>query len=127
VSAVRGGDVERTVNWSSAMSGACSLWPGAGSAMPRWRRATQEAFIRGYRRLWLLATARSLPAGSPPSLATPLSISVSRHRAELNKRERWSLEQTAAPEISAGESDAPCTPEMLRQTLEELPAAHAKA
>ena len=38
--------------------------------------ATQEAFIRGYRRLWLLGMARSFPAGSLPSPATSPSISA---------------------------------------------------
>src|ERR1017187_1286418 len=86
--------------------------------------ATQEAFILGYRRLWLLGDGAKFAAWIT-TIARHAAINLGlRHRRELNKRERWSLEQTDPPETSAGESAAPCMPEMLRQTLAELPAAH---
>lgn len=88
--------------------------------------ATQEAFIRAYRRLWLLGDGAKF-AGWIASIARHVAINFGlRHRRELNKRERWALEQ--APEREdhphATEADPPCAPETLRQTLADLPAAH---
>jgi RNA polymerase sigma-70 factor (ECF subfamily) len=125
VSAVRGGDVERyreLVERHERRVFAVA-WSRLGDAALA-EEATQEAFIRGYRRLWLLGDGAKF-AGWITAIARHAAINLGlRHRRELNKRERWSLEQAAVPETSAGESTAPCTPEMLRQTLEELPAAH---
>ena len=125
VSAVRGGDVERyreLVERHERRVFAVA-WSRLGDAALA-EEATQEAFIRGYRRLWLLGDGAKF-AGWITSIARHAAINLGlRHRRELNKRERWSLEQTATPEASTGESAAPCTPEMLRQTLEELPATH---
>ena len=125
MSAVRGGDVERyrelvERHERRVFAVAWSRLGDAGLA----EEATQEAFIRGYRRLWLLGDGAKF-AGWITSIARHAAINLGlRHRRELNKRERWSLEQAAAPESSAADSTAPCTPEMLRQTLAELPAAH---
>jgi RNA polymerase sigma-70 factor (ECF subfamily) len=125
VSAVRDGDVERyreLVERHERRVFAVA-WSRLGDAALA-EEATQEAFIRGYRRLWLLGDGAKF-AGWITSIARHAAINLGlRHRRELNKRERWSLEQAAAPETSVGDSGAPCTPEMLRQTLEELPAAH---
>src|ERR1035441_8013066 len=125
VSAVRGGDVERyreLVERHERRVFAVA-WSRLGDAALA-EEATQEAFIRGYRRLWLLGDGAKF-AGWITSIARHVAINLGlRHRRELNKRESWSLEQTASPETSVGESAAPCTPEMLRQTLEELPVAH---
>jgi RNA polymerase sigma-70 factor (ECF subfamily) len=125
VSAVRGGDVERyreLVERHERRVFAVA-WSRLGDATLA-EEATQEAFIRGYRRLWLLGDGAKF-AGWITSIARHAAINLGlRHRRELNKRERWSLEQTDPPETSADESAAPCTPEMLRQTLEELPAGH---
>ena len=125
VSAVCGGDVERyreLVERHERRVFAVA-WSRLGDAALA-EEATQEAFIRGYRRLWLLGDGAKF-AGWITSIARHAAINLGlRHRRELNKRERWSLEQTTAPETSTSESAAPCTPEMLRQTLEELPAAH---
>ncbi len=88
--------------------------------------ATQEAFIRAYRRLWLLGDGTKF-AGWIASIARHVAINFGlRHRRELSKRERWALEQAPAhePHPHTVETDAPCTPEMLRQTLAELPDAH---
>lgn len=87
---------------------------------------TQEAFIRAYRRLWLLGDGAKF-SGWVNTIARRIAINFGlRHRRELFKRERWALEQTPpqAPETQTDEADAPCTPETLRQTLAELPAAH---
>src|ERR1017187_8085662 len=83
--------------------------------------AAQEAFIRGYRRLWLLGDGAKFPAWIP-TIAPHAAINLGLRLRELNKRERWALEQ--APPASTDESPELCTPEMLRQTLAELPAAH---
>lgn len=87
--------------------------------------ATQEAFIRGYRRLWLLGDGAKF-SGWITSVARNVAINLGlRHRRELNKRERWALEYpTAANENPTTEPDPLHTPETLRQALTELPAAH---
>jgi RNA polymerase sigma-70 factor, ECF subfamily len=125
VSAVRGGEVERyreLVERHERRVFAVA-WSRLGDAALA-EEATQEAFIRGYRRLWLLGDGAKF-AGWITSIARHAAINLGlRHRRELNKRERWSLEQAAVSDASADESAAPCTPEMLRQTLAELPAAH---
>ena len=84
--------------------------------------AAQEAFIRGYRRLWLLGDGAKFAAWIT-TIARHAAINLGlRHRRELNKRERWALEQ--APPASADESPETCPPETLRQTLAELPDSH---
>src|ERR1039458_2231813 len=117
--------------------------------------ATQEAFIRGYRHLWLLGDGAKFAAWIT-TIARPAAINLGlrsrlwwllgdvpkfpawipttarhaainlglRHRRELNKCERWALEQPAATSPTTGETTEFCTPETLRQTLAELPAAH---
>ena len=88
--------------------------------------AAQEAFIRAYRRLWLLGDGTKFAAWVNV-IARHVAINFGlRHRRELNKRERWALEQTPPGEedTSASEADASCTPETLRRTLAELPDAH---
>ena len=58
--------------------------------------ATQEAFIRGYRYLQLLGEGEKFAAWIT-SIARNIAINLGiRHRRELNKRERWALEQTDA-------------------------------
>jgi RNA polymerase sigma-70 factor (ECF subfamily) len=123
VSAVRGGDVERyrelVERHERRVFGVA--WSRLGDATLA-EEATQEAFIRGYQRLWLLDDGAKF-AGWISSIARRLAINLGlRHRRELNKRERWALEQTS--DDSADESPRPCTPETLRRTLEDLPAAH---
>jgi RNA polymerase sigma-70 factor (ECF subfamily) len=88
--------------------------------------ATQEAFIRAYRRLWLLGDGAKFAAWVN-TIARRVAINFGlRHRRELNKRKRWALEnpENSTEENSADETDPLCTPETLRQTLAELPAAH---
>lgn len=85
---------------------------------------TQEAFIRAYRRLWLLGDGAKF-AGWIASIARHVAINFGlRHRRELNKRERWALEQAQTSDAAVEETEPPCTPETLRQTLAELPDAH---
>ena len=95
VSAVRGGDVERyreLVERHERRVFAVA-WSRLGDAALA-EEATQEAFIRGYRRLWLLGDGAKF-AGWITSIARHAAINLGlRHRRELNKRERWSLEQT---------------------------------
>jgi RNA polymerase sigma factor (sigma-70 family) len=85
--------------------------------------ATQEAFIRGYRHLALLADGEKFSAWIN-SITRHVAIGLGlRHRRELNKRERWALEQPAATEPAEEDTEL-CTPETLRQILAELPPAH---
>jgi RNA polymerase sigma factor (sigma-70 family) len=127
VTAVRGGDAERyreLVERHERRVFAVA-WSRLGDAALA-EEATQEAFIRGYRRLWLLGDGAKF-AGWIASVARNAAINLGlRHRRELNKRERWALEN---PEIategnSTDETDPLYTPETLRQTLAELPDAH---
>ena len=82
-----------TANWSSATNAMFSLSPGAGLAMSHWRKMSRkEAFVRAYRRLWLLGDGAKF-AGWVNTIARRLAINFGlRHRRELNKRERWALE-----------------------------------
>src|ERR1019366_8973157 len=83
---------------------------------------TQEAFIRAYRRLWLLGDGAKF-SGWINTIARRGAINFGpRHRRELNKRERWALENysEAAAENSPTENESLHSPETLRQTLAEL-------
>jgi RNA polymerase sigma-70 factor (ECF subfamily) len=123
VTAVRGGDAERyreLVERHERRVFAVA-WSRLGDAALA-EEATQEAFIRGYRRLWLLSDGAKF-AGWIAAVARNAAINLGlRHRRELNNRERWALEQT--PPSSADESPELCTPETLRQALAEMPDAH---
>jgi len=127
VAAVRGGDAERyreLVERHERRVYAVA-WSRLGDAALA-EEATQEAFIRAYRRLWLLGDGAKF-SGWVNTIARRLAINAGlRHRRELNKRERWALENpdNSSTENSANESDPLHTPEILRQTLAELPAAH---
>lgn len=87
---------------------------------------TQEAFIRAYRRLWMLGDGQKF-APWVSSIARRLAINSGlRHRRELSKRERWALEQSL-PEASSPQpedTDASCSPETLGHWLAELAPAH---
>ena len=84
---------------------------------------TQEAFIRGYRQLWKLGDAAKF-AGWITAIARHAAINLGlSHRRELDKRSRWALDHTNPPEDNPGEQNNPYTPELLRQTLEEMPPA----
>ncbi len=127
VAAVRGGDAERyreLVERHERRVYAVA-WSRLGDAALA-EEATQEAFIRAYRRLWLLGDGAKF-SGWVNTIARRVAINFGlRHRRELNKRERWALENPGNPpeENSANETDSIYTPETLRQTLAELPAAH---
>jgi RNA polymerase sigma-70 factor (ECF subfamily) len=83
--------------------------------------ATQEAFIRAYQRLWLLGDGKKFSSWIA-QIARNTAINLGlKHRRELDKRERWALEHEPKETVA---NEEPCTPEMLRQTLTELPAAH---
>ena len=127
VAAVRGGDAERyreLVERHERRVFAVA-WSRLGDAALA-EEVTQEAFIRAYRRLWLLGDGAKF-AGWVNAIVRRLAINCGlRHRRELNKRERWALEnpQVSTAENSTGEPDPLHTPETLRQTLADLPAAH---
>jgi RNA polymerase sigma-70 factor (ECF subfamily) len=127
VSAVRAGDMERyrePVERHERRVFAVA-WSRLGDAALA-EEAAQEAFIRGYRNLWLLGDGAKF-AGWITSIARRAAINFGlRHRRELDKRERWALEksESSAPAAPADETYALPTPETLRQTLAELPAAH---
>src|SRR5476651_832781 len=127
VTAVRGGDAERyreLVERHERRVYAVA-WSRLGDAALA-EEATQEAFIRAYRRLWLLGDGAKFSCWVNTIVRRIAINSGLRHRRELNKRERWALENPAnsAAENSANETDPLHTPETLRQTLAELPAAH---
>jgi RNA polymerase sigma factor (sigma-70 family) len=127
VAAVRRGDAERyreLVERHERHVYAVA-WSRLGDAALA-EEVTQEAFIRAYRRLWLLGDGAKF-AGWVSIIARRAAINLGlRHRRELNKRKRWALEnpEYSTAEKSADETDPLCTPETLRQTLAELPAAH---
>jgi RNA polymerase sigma factor (sigma-70 family) len=88
--------------------------------------ATQEAFIRAYQRLRLLGDGAKF-SGWVNTIARRIAINFGlRHRRELNKRERWALENpdNSVGENSDHETDPAHTPETLRLTLAELLAPH---
>lgn len=127
VAAVRRGDAERyreLVERHERRVFAVA-WSRLGDATLA-EEATQEAFIRGYRRLWLLGDGAKF-SGWITSVVRNVAINLGlRHRRELNKRERWALEHPG-PASDPGdnlEADLPHSPEALRQTLAELPTAH---
>jgi RNA polymerase sigma-70 factor, ECF subfamily len=125
VAAVRGGDVERFRELVERYERRvfAVAWSRLGDAALA-EEATQEAFIRGYRRLWLLGDGARFAAWIT-SIARHAAINLGlRRRRELNKRARWALEHAATPETTSEAPADPCTPEMLRQTLEELPVGH---
>lgn len=127
VAAVRRGDAERyreLVERHERRVFAVA-WSRLGDAALA-EEVTQEAFIRAYRRLWLLGDGTKF-SGWINTITRRVAINFGlRHRRELDKRERWALENpdNSAEENSANESDPLHTPEALRQTLAELPAAH---
>jgi RNA polymerase sigma-70 factor (ECF subfamily) len=90
---------------------------------------TQEAFIKGYRRLVLLGKAERFGAWIT-AIARNLSINLGlSRRSELRKREQWALEHSAHVESDgtassmSGEGERPAA-ETLRETLAGLPAIH---
>ena len=125
VAAVRGGDAERyreLVERHERRVYAVA-WSRLGDAAMA-EEVTQEAFIRAYRRLWLLGDGAKF-AGWVNTIARHIAINFGlRHRRELNKRERWALDnQEISGSVPAGENDPLHTPETLRQTLAALPDA----
>src|SRR5450759_1957699 len=116
VAAVRRGDTERyrelvERHERRVYAGAWSRLGNAALA----EEVTQEAFIRAYRRLWLLDDGAKF-SGWVNTIARRVAINFGlRHRRELNKRERWALEnpQVSTGETSAAETDPLYTPETL--------------
>jgi len=126
VAAVRQGDAERyreLVERHERRVYAVA-WSRLGNAALA-EEATQEAFIRAYRRLWLLGDGAKF-SGWINTITRRIAINFGlRHRRELNKRERWALEFSHdSGENAAAETDPLHTPETLRQTLAELPSTH---
>ena len=122
VAAVRLGDTERyrELVERHQRSVYAVAWSRLGDAALA-EDVTQEAFIRAYRRLWLLGDGTKF-SGWVNTIARHVAINLGlRHRRELDKRERWALESVAeaaavSPDELAG-TDAEPTPETLRQTL----------
>jgi RNA polymerase sigma factor (sigma-70 family) len=127
VAAVRRGDAERyreLVERHERRVYAVA-WSRLGDAALA-EEVTQEAFIRAYRRLWLLGDGAKFSVWVN-TIARHVAINLGlRHRRELNKRERWALENpdNSTEENSGDETDPLYTPETLRQTLAELPDSH---
>jgi RNA polymerase sigma-70 factor (ECF subfamily) len=127
VAAVRGGDAEcyRELVERHERRVYAVAWSRLGDAALA-EEVTQEAFIRAYRRLWLLGDGAKF-SGWVATIARRVAINLGlRHRRELNKRERWALESAndSAGENPAAEPDSLHTPGTLRQTLAELPDSH---
>ena len=122
VQAVRGGDAERyreLVERHERRVFAVA-WSRLGDAALA-EEVAQEAFIHGYRRLWLLGDGAKF-SGWIAAITRRMAINCGmRNRRELNKRQRWAVEQTAAP---AEEPTELCPPETLREALAGLPAGH---
>jgi len=122
VQAVRDGDAERyreLVERHERLVFAVA-WSRLGDAALA-EEVAQEAFIRGYRRLWLLGDGAKFSAWIT-TITRRVAINFGlRHRRELDKRARWALEQS---DPASDESSELCPPETLRQALSELPDAH---
>src|ERR1019366_8365368 len=104
VSAVRNGDVERyrELVERHELRVFAVAWSRLGDAALA-EEATQEAFIRAYRRLWLLGDGAKF-SGWVNTIARRVAINFGlRHRRELNKRKRWALEN---PDLSTEENSA---------------------
>lgn len=92
--------------------------------------AVQESFIRAYRLLgWLREPARF--AGWITAIARGIAINLGiRHRRELRRRERWSLDPTVASardpagSIADDADDPVVAPDTLRRALSGLPPRH---
>lgn len=125
VAAVRAGDAERyreLVERHERQVYAVA-WSRLGDAELA-EEAAQEAFIKGYRRLWLLGDGAKF-AGWIAAIARNAAINLGmRHRRELQKRQRWALEQPSAGTGSSAENENSPSPEVMRESLMELPAAH---
>lgn len=91
--------------------------------------ATQEAFIKGYRRLRLLNHGEKFAAWIA-AIARNVAINLGlRRRSELRKRQRWALALSISEGVGTGATDP--SPgedadraETLQQTLAALPAQH---
>ena len=85
--------------------------------------AAQEAFISAYRRLPLLTHAEKFGSWIT-SIARNAAINLGiRHRNELQKRNRWALEQSPN-ESSPADSEPQFTSETVRESVAKLPAIH---
>ncbi len=123
VSAIRCGDAERYADLVKRHEKRvfAIAWSRLGDASLA-EEAAQEAFIRGYRRLWSLGDGRKF-AGWIASIARHTAINLGlRQRRELERRERWAVEQTDL--AAAGEPPEPVSGETLREALAALPASH---
>src|ERR1035438_4598023 len=125
LAAVRGGDAERyrelVERYERRVYGVAWSWLGDPTLA---EEATQETFIRGYQRLWLLEDGAKF-AGWITTIARRVAINLGlRNRRELKKRERWALEQIGPSGSPISEASEICPPETMRQTLGELPAGH---
>lgn len=96
-------------------------WSRLGNAAMA-QEAAQESLIRGFQRLSQL-TDGSKFAGWITTMARNSAINLClKHRREMNKRERWTLEQADATTETSEEEDEVCSVETLRENLEKLPA-----
>jgi|GEM_PF-255252 len=125
VAAVRSGGIERyrelVERHERSVYGVA--WSRLGDAALA-EEVTQEAFIRAYRRLWLLGDGAKF-AGWVNSIARRVAINLGiRHRRELQKRERWGLEVQEKSGAQSPELDPRLTPESLRRMVAEMPAGH---
>lgn len=122
VFAVRGGEIERyreLVERHERQVFAVA-WSRLGDASLA-EEAAQETFIRGYQRLAQLADGAKFSgwiAALARNIATDLGL---KHRRELDKRQRWAIEQ-APPTAREETPDTP--PETLQKTLAALSTEH---
>jgi RNA polymerase sigma factor (sigma-70 family) len=105
----------------------CVAWARLGNADLA-EEATQEAFIKAYRSLSLLAKAERFGSWVC-AIARNVAINLGlRRRHELQKRERWALLQ--APELAPGgepRSEELISNQTLSGVLGDLPPLHREA
>jgi len=120
VAAVRGGDAERyreLVERYERLVYAVA-WSRLGDAGLA-EEAAQETFVRAYQRLALLGEGGKFGAWVA-AIARHMAVSLGlRHRRELNRRERWQLEQPQVQEAAGGKETE--KGKILREALAGMP------
>ncbi|MEI6713889.1 MAG: sigma-70 family RNA polymerase sigma factor [Verrucomicrobiota bacterium] len=95
-------------------------WSRLGNASLA-EEAAQQAFVRGYLQLSQLKDGAKVGAWIG-TMARNIAINLSlMHRREMDKRERWSMEQVATTRDEDVESGEDCNPKVLQEAMAELP------
>jgi len=95
-------------------------WSRLGNAALA-EEAAQLAFIRGYTQLSQLKNGAKVGPWIG-AMARNIAINLSlMHRREMDKREKWSLQQAATTGDEDEESGEACSPKILQEALAKLP------